>query len=100
MTPNRRAVYITAALALLGGLAPVVGNLDLASTAGIIASIGVIGAVVVKWLEGWQTYEKASYQLQAMAEQQAATLAQQSAAMEAAKQASGPRKPTIQGLPR
>lgn len=55
--PNRIAVYLTALAALAGGLAPVVGNLDLTSTIGIAAGLATIATVVHKWLEGWQHYE-------------------------------------------
>jgi hypothetical protein len=57
MTPNRIAVILTALAALCAGLAPVVADLDWESTAGIIAGISSITAVVYKWLDGWQKYE-------------------------------------------
>lgn len=63
MLPNRIAVYLTAAAALLGGLAPAVANLDLQSSAGIVAGIAGVVAVARKWLEGWQQHEyQKSYQ--------------------------------------
>lgn len=56
--PNRLAAYGTAAIALLAGLAPLVGNLDWESTAGIVAGLGALLAVFVKWLDGWSKYER------------------------------------------
>lgn len=55
--PNRIAVYLTAVAALVGGLAPAVANLDLQSTAGIVAGLVTILGVVNKWLAGWQQHE-------------------------------------------
>lgn len=57
LAPNRVAVYLTVGASLMGGLAPVVGDLDLTSTAGIVAGLVGIGAVVNKWLGGWQEHE-------------------------------------------
>lgn len=57
IAPNRIAVYLTAAASLLGGLAPAVADLDLASTAGVAAGIVAIATVVSKWLDGWQQHE-------------------------------------------
>lgn len=57
MTPNRVAVLLTSVAALLGGLAPVVANMDVTSTVGIVAGIGGVVAVVNKWLTGWQRHE-------------------------------------------
>ena len=56
--PNRLAVYLTGAIALLAGLAPLVGNLDWESTAGVVAGLGAILAVVVVWLENWGKWER------------------------------------------
>jgi hypothetical protein len=42
---------------LAGAAAPVVLNLDLTSTAGIVAGIVALSAVIVKYLDGWQQYE-------------------------------------------
>lgn len=56
--PNRLAAYGTAAIALLAGLAPLIGNLDWESTAGVVAGLGAILAVAVKWLDGWQKWER------------------------------------------
>lgn len=60
--PNRRAVYLTAVAGLFTALAPAVANLDLTSTAGVIAGLVAITAVVSKWLTGWQNLEKAEAQ--------------------------------------
>ena len=56
--PNRLAAYGTAAIALLAGLAPLVGNLDWESTAGIIAGLAAILGVAVKWLDGYSKWER------------------------------------------
>lgn len=58
MLPNRIAVWLTAGAALAAALAPVVGNLDWTSTAGVVAGISAITAVVYKWLDGWQKHEE------------------------------------------
>jgi hypothetical protein len=57
LLPNRIAVALTAVAALFGGLAPVVANLDLSSTAGVVAGLLSLTTVVNKWLEGWQKHE-------------------------------------------
>lgn len=57
MLSNRAAIYIAALVALAGGLAPIVGDLDWTSTVGVLTAVATIGAVVVKWLDGWQAYE-------------------------------------------
>ena len=58
MLPNRIAVYLTAVAALAAGLSPVVADLDLTSTVGVLGGVGALVAVVRKWLEGWQSYEE------------------------------------------
>lgn len=58
LAPNRIAVYLTALAAIAGGLAPVVADLDLSSTAGVVAGVFSIVAVARKWLDGWQAYER------------------------------------------
>ncbi len=55
--PNRVAVYLTSIAALCAGLAPAVADLDLTSTAGVIAGLLALLGVVRKWLDGWQAYE-------------------------------------------
>ena len=56
--PNRLAVYISAAVALLAGLAPLIGNLDWESTAGIVAGLLAILPIVYKWLDNWGKWER------------------------------------------
>jgi hypothetical protein len=56
--PNRLALYIGGAVALLGALAPIISDADWESTAGIIAAIGAVTALVWKFLAGWQAYEQ------------------------------------------
>ena len=58
LLPNRVALYLTAAAGLLGGLAPVIANLDFASTAGIAAGLGAVSLVVFKWMDGWSKWER------------------------------------------
>lgn len=58
MLPNRIALYLTTAAGLLTALAPVVADLDITSTVGLIGGVGSITLVVRKWLEGWQHYEE------------------------------------------
>lgn len=58
MAPNRLAVYLVAAVALITGLAGVVGDLEWESIASALGSLAVIGGVVVTWLLGWQKYEE------------------------------------------
>ncbi len=55
--PNRIAVYLTSLAALLAALAPVVADLDLTSTIGVIGGLAAILGIVRKWLDGWQLYE-------------------------------------------
>jgi hypothetical protein len=57
MPLNRVVAIATAILTLALAVVPVLGNFDWTSTAGILAGIGAIGAVAVKWLEGWQKWE-------------------------------------------
>jgi small-conductance mechanosensitive channel len=56
--PNRIAVYLVAAGALITAIAVPVAELDLSSTAGVIAGLASITAVVDRWLKGWQQYEQ------------------------------------------
>lgn len=60
MPLNRVVAIATAILALILALVPVVGNFDWTSTAGVLAGIGAIAAIVVKWLDGWQKHEARS----------------------------------------
>ena len=57
LTAGRIATYIAAAGGLCTALAPVVANLDITSTVGLVGGMGAIAAVVVKFLDGWQKYE-------------------------------------------
>ena len=77
--PNRIAVYLTAAAALLGGLAPVVADLDIDSTVGIAAGLAALTGIVWKWLEGWQKYEERTA-LEPFVEQQLGTTIAEEAA--------------------
>ena len=56
--PNRLALYVTGVVSLLAGLAPLIGNLDWESTAGIAAGLIPIGAVVSVWLNNWGKWER------------------------------------------
>lgn len=60
LLPNRVAIYLTAALSLAIGVLPLVADLDWTSTAGLVAGLVPILAVVYKWLDGWQAYEARS----------------------------------------
>ena len=92
LAPNRVAVYFTVVAAITGGLAPVLADLDLTSTAGVLAGVVAIVAVVQKFLAGWQQYESAIYQADLLR-------IQQGVRAENAAAASAPRKPGI-NLPR
>ena len=56
--PNRLAVYLTGAIALLAGILPLIGNLDWESTAGVIAGLSAIAVVVREWLVNWGKWER------------------------------------------
>lgn len=58
MLPNRLALYFTALAALAGGLTPVIANLDLSSTIGVVGGIGAFSAVIAVWLFNWGKYEE------------------------------------------
>jgi cytochrome c oxidase assembly factor CtaG len=58
MLPNRIAVYLTSVAALLTAVAPVVANLDLTSTIGLVGGLGAVALVVKQWLAGWAKYEE------------------------------------------
>lgn len=84
-------------LSLILALAPVVADLDLTSTAGVIAGIAAIAAVALKWLQGWQQYEGAAYQADLLAMRGEGELMRIAAETEAAAQIGGPRSgPRIQ----
>jgi hypothetical protein len=54
---GRIVALATLIVGFIGAAAPVVGNLDVSSTAGIVAGIAALTAIAVKYLEGWQRYE-------------------------------------------
>lgn len=56
--PNRVALYLTSLAGLGAAVAPVVADLDLTSTIGVIGGLAAILGVVRKWLEGWQAHEE------------------------------------------
>jgi len=56
--PNRIAVYITAVAALLAAAAPVVADMDISSTVGVVGGVVALAGVVATWLVGWQKYEE------------------------------------------
>lgn len=56
--PNRIAVYLTGLAGLCTALAPVIADLDIESTVGLVGGFAGIAAVVHKWLQGWQNYEE------------------------------------------
>jgi len=58
LNTGRLATYLAAAGGLLTALTPVVANLDVTSTVGLVGGMGAIAAVVVKFLDGWQKYEQ------------------------------------------
>jgi hypothetical protein len=56
--PANRVVALLGALTLLAAaLAPLAANMDWQSTAGILAGIPALAAVIYKFLEGWQRWE-------------------------------------------
>jgi hypothetical protein len=58
MLPNRLAVYLTVAVALVGGLLPAVADFDWESTVGIVAGLVVVLGVVREWLVNWGKWER------------------------------------------
>lgn len=57
LSPPRLAAYITAVVGLLTALSPVVANLDITSTAGIIAGAAAVLGTYATWAKGWRAYE-------------------------------------------
>lgn len=57
LATGRIVTYLGAAAGLATALAPVLGNLDITSTVGLVGGMGAVAAVVVTWLRGWQKYE-------------------------------------------
>jgi hypothetical protein len=62
MNTNRVVAIAVAGFGFVAAIAPVAANLDWTSTAGIIAGVGTVAAVAVKWLDGWQKHEQRIYQ--------------------------------------
>jgi hypothetical protein len=56
-SPNRVAAYLTALAALAGALAPIVADLDLTSTIGVLGGVTAVVAVFREWLKGWREHE-------------------------------------------
>lgn len=56
---NRVVAVVTVVLSIGAALLPVLADLDLASTAGVVAGILGIVTTSVKWLDGWQKAEAA-----------------------------------------
>jgi hypothetical protein len=54
---GRIVTIVSLLIGLAGAAAPVVLNMDVSSTAGIVAGIVAMSAVIVKYLDGWQKYE-------------------------------------------
>lgn len=57
LSPSRVAAYTTAFAGLLAASAPIIGNLDLTSTAGVIAGVIAILGAYNTWAKGWREYE-------------------------------------------
>jgi hypothetical protein len=55
---GRIVAIVSVLVGLIGALAPVVADMDLSSTAGIVAGLVAVSTVVVKYLDGWQRYEE------------------------------------------
>jgi hypothetical protein len=54
---GRNVTVITICLGIVGAVAPMLANMDLTSTAGVVAALVAIAPVVVKYLDGVQQYE-------------------------------------------
>lgn len=57
LKPNRVAAVLGSVAAIAGAIAPAVANLDLSSSAGVLAGVVTIGAIVLKFLDGSQKSE-------------------------------------------
>jgi hypothetical protein len=57
VTPGRVATALAIGAGLPGAVAPAVANLDLSSTAGVIAGMLAVVAVITAWLKGWRQHE-------------------------------------------
>lgn len=69
--PNRVAAVVTALIALALAVLPVVGNFDWTSTAGCIAGVVAVLAIVQKWLDGYQKHEQRAHEAALFTAQQA-----------------------------
>lgn len=58
LTPNRVAALATAFLGLAAAVAVPLASLDWSSTAGVIAGLGTVASVAVKYLDGCQKHEE------------------------------------------
>lgn len=58
MAPNRVVAIAVAILTLILAILPTLASFDWTSTAGILAGIGGVAAVTLKWLDGWQLHEE------------------------------------------
>jgi hypothetical protein len=54
---GRIVTIVSLLIGLAGAAAPVALNMDISSSAGIVAGIVAMSAVIVKYLDGWQKYE-------------------------------------------
>jgi len=57
LNKGRIVTYLGAIAGLATALAPALGNLDFASTGGLVGGMLAIAFIVSKWLDGWQKYE-------------------------------------------
>ena len=92
LAPNRVAVYVAALGALLTAVSGVIWELDWSSVVSIISSLAILCGVIVKWLGGWQQYEKIVMQSQLMQQEHERALEAQASAVQAVgKPGTGPR---------
>jgi hypothetical protein len=101
---GRIAAILAVVAALAAGLAPVVANMDLSSTAGLIAAIVAVAGVVIKFIDGSQKYEARERLLQAGAltpatAKQAGAGTLTTAALAEAQAAAGPAMPAPEPPP-
>jgi hypothetical protein len=54
---GRNVTLFTICLGIVGAVTPMLADMDLTSTAGVVAALVAIAPVVVKYLDGWQQYE-------------------------------------------
>jgi len=70
---GRIVTILSLVVGFIGAAAPLVLNMDLSSTAGVVAGLVALSAVAVKYLDGWQKYEARLDAHAAVAVQAAAT---------------------------